>query len=95
MLFALLCRDKPGASDLRLSLRAQHLAYIEAHRGQVKLAGPFLSEDGQMMVGSLLIIEAADRRAAEIFAAADPYRTGGLFASVEIIPWRWTIGAPA
>jgi uncharacterized protein YciI len=40
----------------------------------------------------MLAIEAADRAAAEAFAAADPYAKAGLFASVEIIAWKKVIG---
>jgi uncharacterized protein YciI len=94
MLFALLCTDKPNSSALRDEVRSKHLAYIQEHIAQVKIAGPFLSEDGAAMVGSLIIIEAADMAAARVFAAADPYAQAGLFVSVEIKPWRWIVGAP-
>jgi hypothetical protein len=94
MLFAMICMDKPGSSALRAEVRAKHLAYIEAQAGAVKVAGPFLSDDGQTMTGSLIIVEAADMAAARAFAAGDPYALAGLFQNVEIKPWRWVIGAP-
>jgi hypothetical protein len=94
MLFALICTDKPNSSGVRAEARPRHLAYIEAHKADVKVAGPFTSEDGASMVGSLIIIEAADLAAARAFAANDPYALAGLFSSVEIKPWRWLIGAP-
>ena len=94
MLFALICLDKPNASAVRMEARPRHLTYIDAHKDAVKIAGPFLSEDGQAMRGSLIILEAADMAAARAFAANDPYALAGLFESVEIKPWRWTIGAP-
>ena len=40
------------------------------------------------MIGSLLILDLADRKAAEEFAADDPYGKAGLFESVTIHPWR-------
>jgi hypothetical protein len=43
-----------------------------------------LSDDGEAMLGSVLVIEAADRAAAEGFAAGDPYAKAGLFESVTI-----------
>lgn len=94
MLFVLLCTDKSNSAALRGELRPKHLAYLEGHREHVTLAGPFLSEDGQTPVGSMLIIDAANLAAAKAFAANDPYAQGGLFASVEIKPWRWTVNAP-
>jgi uncharacterized protein YciI len=32
--------------------------------------------------------------AARAFAEADPYAQAGLFSSVDIRPWKWTLGAP-
>jgi len=75
-------------------MRASHLAYIDAQLRQVKIAGPFMSDDDQTMLGSLIVIEALDIAAARAFAAADPYALGGLFSTVDIKPWRWTVGAP-
>ena len=46
------------------------------------------------MTGSLLVIEADDIAAARAFAAADPYAKAGLFASVDIRPWKWIFGNP-
>lgn len=87
-LFALSCLDKPGSLDVRMGAREAHLAWVKDQ--PVKYAGPFLDEEG-CMCGSLLIIEAEDRAAAEAFSAADPYTKAGLWTSVEIRPFRVTI----
>jgi uncharacterized protein YciI len=92
MHFLLLCEDKPGALPVRLANRDAHLAYVR-ETGIVRIAGPTLGEDGAM-TGSMLVIEVADRAAAEAFAANDPYAKAGLFQSVAIRPWKWVIGAP-
>ena len=94
MLYALICSDKPDALSVRMDTRPKHLAFIEQHKAQVKLAGPFLGEDGATMTGSLIVIEAESLAAARDFAARDPYALAGLFQSVQIKPWRWMIGAP-
>ena len=94
MLYALICTDKPNSSALRAEVRPKHLAYIDSHKANVKIAGPFTSEDGQSMLGSLIIVEAADMAAARVFSANDPYAQAGLFSNVEIKPWRWIVGAP-
>jgi uncharacterized protein YciI len=91
-LFVLICIDKPGALGLRMATREAHFAYAGAHRGAVRLGGPFLDEGGEM-AGSLIILEAADLAAARAFSAADPYTLAGLFQSVEIRPWKATFGA--
>lgn len=89
MLFALTCLDKPGALQIRLDNRPAHLEFLNAS-GKVVFAGPFIEADKP--VGSLVVIEAADRAAAEAFAAADPYAQAGLFDSVTIREWRKVIG---
>jgi uncharacterized protein len=88
MLFALLCTDKPESVELRMNLRPAHLTYLDELGEKLKAAGPFLDDAGNSC-GSLVIIEAADRTEAEKLAAADPYALGGLFASVEVKPWKW------
>jgi len=88
MHFVIACVDKPGALDIRKANRDDHLAYLKAHEDQIIAAGPTLTDDGEGMTGSVLIMEFADRAAAEAFAAGDPYALAGLFESVNIMPWR-------
>ena len=92
MLVVAICRDKPDHLETRLAARADHLAFLEAHANAVKLGGPFLDDEGKP-VGSLLIIECPDLAAARQILAQDPYAKAGLFASVELTPWRRTVGA--
>jgi len=82
------CTDKAGATQVRLDNRAAHLAYLESLGDRLFAAGPLLTDDGQGMVGSLLIVECADTAAAQDFAANDPYAKAGLFDNVTIRPWR-------
>ena len=89
MRFALICNDKAGALEIRKANREAHLAYLAETKAE--LAGPFLDAEGNMN-GSLVVIEAADRAAAEAWAANDPYAKAGLFASVEIREWKKVIG---
>ena len=90
-LFVLTCLDKPNSLDVRLGAREAHLAYV-AERGVLKLGGPFLNEAGDM-AGSLMIVEVADLAAAHAFNANDPYMKAGLFESVDIRPFRVTVGS--
>lgn len=92
MHFIIMAEDKPDSLELRMANRADHLAYAVA-QGCVVLAGPFLTEgDDPKPKGSMLIIEVADRAAAEAFAAGDPYAVAGLFARVDIQPWMPALG---
>lgn len=89
-MFALICTDKPGAIETRKANRDAHLAYI-AETGTVLQAGPFLDGEGAMC-GSLIILDVADRAAAETWAAGDPYARAGLFSDVRIEAWKKVIG---
>lgn len=93
MLFALICTDKPNSVDLRMSVRPDHLNYLESLGGALKAAGPFTDDEGKP-TGSLVIIEAADKAGAKAMAENDPYAKAGLFADVEIRPWKWLIKNP-
>ena len=86
-LFAIHCLDKPGASALRADTRPAHLNYLAGFAPSLLAAGALLGLDGGP-IGSLLILECVDRRAAYAFAAADPYSEAGLFQSVAITSWR-------
>lgn len=92
MLFALICRDKEGAQDLRLNTREAHLAYLSESGPVIKLGGPLIDDSGERMIGSLLIIDVADGKTAREWAENDPYRKAGLFESVDVMPWRATVG---
>ena len=94
MLFAITCIDKPDHMDVRLSNRAAHIEYLKAKADMVRFAGPFTSDDGETMIGSMLVVEAADRAGAEDLAAGDPYARAGLFQSADIRAWKWLIGNP-
>jgi uncharacterized protein len=88
MLYAIYCTDKPSHLQTRLDNRPAHVEYLKLFGGQHICTGPLLSDDGQGMVGSLLVMDFADRKAAEDFAANDPYAKAGLFQSVAITPFR-------
>jgi hypothetical protein len=90
MFYALICHDKPGALPVRKASRDAHLAYID-QTGVVTQAGPLLDDAGEMC-GSLVVIDVADRAAAQAWAHGDPYAVAGLFASVEIVAWKRLIG---
>lgn len=86
--------DKPGHLQMRLDNREAHLAFIRANAEKIRLAGPLLDDSGEMR-GSLVIVEAEDRAAAESLLSQDPYAKAGLFAETELVAFKWTIGAPA
>ena len=91
MLYVAYCLDKPGHAAVRAENRPAHLEFLKKHSGQIVIAGPLLSDDGQQMAGSLFILEFDDRAAVDGFLKSDPYAKAGLFASVDVRPWRKVI----
>jgi uncharacterized protein YciI len=94
MHFAFICTDKPDGLPIRKANRPQHLAYLQGLGDTLIFAGPFTAEDGETMTGSLVVVDAPTRAAAQAIAEADPFARAGLFASVDIRPWKWTLGKP-
>ena len=87
MFYVLRCLDKPDSLPLRLQSRPDHLAHIDRNLDNVLSAGALLGDDGNP-IGSLLIVDFDDRTAVDRFLADDPYGKAGLFAEVEVTPWR-------
>jgi uncharacterized protein YciI len=50
-------------------------------------AGPLVCDDGVSPIGTLIIIDALDRRAAQEFIDKDPYVKAGLFSQISLIAW--------
>jgi uncharacterized protein len=95
MLYAVICTDKPDSLAIRKANRPDHVEYLQSLGDRLVLAGPFTEPDGQTMNGSLIVIEAASLQAAKEIAAGDPFAKVGLFASVEVRPWLWTLNKPS
>lgn len=91
MLFVITALDKPGALERRLEQRPAHLAYLQAAGERIKAAGALLNQNQQPM-GSMIVIEADDREAAEAFAAGDPFSREGVFEQVMVRPFRPALG---
>ncbi len=88
MFFIILTTDKPGASDIRTEHRPPHLEYLESFSDKLVAGGATLSDDGESVTGSFLLVDVADRAAAEEFARNDPFAKAGLFEKTEIRRWR-------
>ena len=87
MLYIMVNEDRPDGQALRAATREAHLAYLERHENIVVLAGATLAEDGSR-TGSVFIINAPGREAAEKFSAEEPFRKAGLFQTVKITRMR-------
>jgi uncharacterized protein YciI len=95
MLYAIMARDQAGTLEQRLAQRPAHLARLSAlqDQGRLILAGPFPAIDSldpgpAGFSGSLVVAEFDSLAAARAWADLDPYVAAGVYAEVEIKPWR-------
>ena len=87
--------DRAGSLQERLRVRESHRMRLRdpsPHGVTVVLAGPTLHGAGESMNGTMLVVEAASLEAVRAFIADDPYTIHGVYASVEIRPWRCGLG---
>jgi uncharacterized protein YciI len=90
MLFAAHCIDKPNSTALRAATRDAHLVWLKQHLGKIVVGGPYLAADGVTITGSLMVIKAPDEASARAMFAGEPFVKSGLFASIDIRPFRWS-----
>jgi len=98
MLYAVWASDAPGRGGERLRVREAHRARLRApgpHPVQVLQAGATLDGSTGAMNGTLLVVEAENIAAVRAFVDGDPYVAAGVYASVEIRPWRCGLGPPS
>lgn len=98
MWFALIAQDQPGSLEKRLAARADHLERLNRlqDEGRMLLAGPFPAIESENpgpagFTGSLIVAEFPSQADAQRWADADPYVAAGVYASVEIRPFRKTL----
>lgn len=95
MLYAILSEDVDDSLPLRKRARADHLARLEALQqdGRLVLAGPHPAIDAEDpgeagFSGSLVIAEFDSLESARAWADADPYVAAGVYARVQVKPFR-------
>jgi hypothetical protein len=98
MWFAFIAQDHPGSLDKRLAARGAHLERLNQLQaeGRMLLAGPFPAIESDNpgpagFTGSLIIAEFPSQADAQHWADADPYVAAGVYASVQIKPFRQTL----
>lgn len=100
MYYAIMASDHPDTLAARLLARPDHLARLHALQdaGRLLLAGPHPAIDsddpGQAgFTGSLVVAAFASLAEAEDWAAADPYVSAGVYASVQVKPFKAVLPA--
>ena len=95
MWYSLVCTDVSNSLALRKAARPAHLQRLEALRdaGRLLVAGPNPSIDSEDpgeagFSGSIIIAEFDSLKAAEEWAAQDPYQAAGVYASVSVKAYK-------
>ncbi|HTM69733.1 MAG TPA: YciI family protein [Luteimonas sp.] len=88
MLYVFHLIDRPDAADLRARVRPEHKDYLGRVGARMAFAGPLTSDDGRTMLGSLLVIDFADRVGALAWLQDEPFTRAGLYAHVQVHAFR-------
>ena len=88
MLFCFYNIDAPGMAERRLQLRPAHYEYLAKVEDRILAGGPMLEDDGETMVGSLMVIDLPDRAAAEAWLADAPFTREGVYGSTTIRAYK-------
>lgn len=94
MYYAIYAKDHPDSLQARRGARDAHLQRLRALCDDARLlvAGPLPLIDGEQdeggFGGSLIIAEFESLQAARDWANADPYFAAGVYASVEVLPFK-------
>ncbi len=93
--YAIIGTDAPDSLPSRLAARPAHLERLQTLRdeGRLLLAGPFPAIDSvdpgpAGFTGSLIVAAFGSREAAQSWADADPYVAAGVYAKVEVKPFK-------
>lgn len=97
MLYIIYAQDHTGSLQKRLSARPAHVARLQQllDEGRLVLAGPMPAIDNEDpgpagFTGSAIVAEFDSLADARTWADADPYVAAGVYASVEVRPFRQT-----
>jgi len=95
MFYAIRGTDVPNSLERRQGARPAHLARLEQLRaaGSLLLCGPFPAIDAEDpgpagYTGSLIVAEFDSLEDARAWAQTDPYVAAGVYATVEVTPFR-------
>jgi uncharacterized protein len=65
--------DDPPMADIRARFEPAHLAFLEAHRAEIPMAGGLRNESGGPYAGGLWVFEVASKARAIQLIEDDPY----------------------
>lgn len=88
MRFVVHCIDHKDGLSRRLANYDSHKAYLGAP-GAVStvISGPLVADDGETMIGSMFVFEAANKQDVVDFNSNDPFNKANVWAEVRIHPF--------
>ena len=100
MLYVIIGEDHPGTLDQRMAARPSHVERLQALQAEARLilAGPCPAIDSPDpgpagFSGSLIVAEFDSLSAAQAWADADPYVAAGVYAKVNVRPFKKVLPA--
>ncbi len=87
MLFAVIFTDKPNRGELRATHLQDHIAWVDAHKDRVLVAGSLREEPTDTPRGGLWVVEAESRESVFELMKSDPFYACGLRQDVEVLYW--------
>lgn len=97
MLYVVYALDKKDILPVRAKHYRAHRIHLDnayEHAVDVVTAGTLVSDDGEMPIGSIFVIDAKDRAAVDAFAKSDPYHVNGVWDRLDIHRYNRKRGTP-
>lgn len=96
--FMIVANDVADSAPLRAEHRDAHRARIESmtEEGRILTAGPLPidpADPDRGLSGSLIVAAFEDLESARRWAESDPFAVGGVYASVDVRPYKPIFGA--
>jgi uncharacterized protein YciI len=92
MLFVMFCIDRTGVEEKRRQVMPAHIEYLATNPIKIVMSGPLVSDDGGKTIGSLYMLDAANRAEIEKFQRADPLYNADIWEKVEVRAFNKRLG---
>jgi hypothetical protein len=97
MLFVIHATDRKDGLGTRAKFYRAHRIHLDQaaqYDVDVVTAGTLVANDGETPVGSVFVIDARDRTAADAFTRSDPYHVNQVWEAVQIHGYNKKRGTP-
>ena len=97
MMFVIHATDKKDGMPTRAKFYRDHRIHLDKSADydvDVVTAGTLVADDGETPVGSVFVIDAKNRAAADAFTRSDPYHVNKVWETVQIHGYNKKRGTP-